>query len=130
IPYSCVIALTQSNFHSILSCQTMQFAIWGDIDAVAFVVLGPPRTRRAQNGQTAVRARRRLLSRPSRSLCRGHEISGAAGGFGPTARGSAGLTLLACALAHRLLPDHPTKVPPNSDANSSAIARRAKHHCR
>src|SRR5262249_58762938 len=71
----------------------------GDIYEVALLVVGPPRTRRAQNGQTAVRARRRLLSRPGRSLCRGREISGAAGGFGSTACGSAGLTLLAGALA-------------------------------
>ena len=80
----------------------MQFRERGDIYAVAFLVFGPPWTRRAQNGQTAVHARRRLLCRPGRSLCRGREISGAAGGFGPTARGSAGLTLLAGALAASL----------------------------
>ena len=90
----------QIPFHLVCSNNTISRA--GDIYAVAFLVLGPPRTRRAQNGQTAVRARRRLLCRPGRSLCRGREISGAAGGFGPTARGSAGLTLLAGALAASL----------------------------
>ena len=92
-------ALTQSNFPSILICSNNAIHKRGNIYDVAFPVLGPPRTRRAQNGQTAIRARRRLLSRPGGSLCRGREISGAAGGFGPTARGSAGLTLLAGALA-------------------------------
>ena len=112
----------QIPFHLVCSNNTISRA--GDIYAVAFLVLGPPRTRRAQNGQTAVRARRRLLCRPGRSLCRGREIFGAAGGFGPATCGSARLTLLAGTLAHRL-PDHPINVPPNSGANSSATSTTA-----
>jgi len=55
--------------------------------------LGPDERRSVK---TAVRARRRVLSRPSRSHCRGHdhqdEIFGAAGGFRPTARGRSQMT--------------------------------------